>query len=108
MNTDLFEQLKIFIAEFSSVSEDRISAETRINGDLGIDGDDGEELLEAGGARLHRLLTVGPTSTNLCFWSSILESRMFPLASHITGDDRASRRITLCRVQVGASIIGGS
>ena len=51
MNTDSFEQVKTFIAEFSSVRKDRISAETRINGDLGIDGDDGEELLEAFCAR---------------------------------------------------------
>ena len=51
MNTDLFEQVRTFIAEFSSVRKDRIFAETRINDDLGIDGADGEELLEAFCAR---------------------------------------------------------
>ena len=51
MNTDLLEQVKSFVAEFSSVSRDRIVAETRVNDDLGIDGDDGEEFLEAFCAR---------------------------------------------------------
>ena len=51
MNTDLLEQVKTFVAEFSSVRKERISAETRVNDDLGIDGDDGEDFLESFCAR---------------------------------------------------------
>ena len=47
MNTALLEEVKAFVAEFWSESPNRISAETSINDDLGIDGDDGEEFLQA-------------------------------------------------------------
>jgi hypothetical protein len=47
LNSDLFEEVKSFVAEFWSVSPDRISAETAVNDDLGMDGDDGVDFLEA-------------------------------------------------------------
>ena len=47
VNTDLLEQVKVFVAEFASVHKGRISAETRVNDDLGVDGDDGEDFLNA-------------------------------------------------------------
>jgi hypothetical protein len=51
VDSDLLEQVKTFVAEFSSVRKDRISADTRVNDDLGIDGDDGEDFLKAYCAR---------------------------------------------------------
>jgi hypothetical protein len=51
VDSDLLEQVKTFVAEFSSVRQDRISANTRVNDDLGIDGDDGEDFLKAFCAR---------------------------------------------------------
>lgn len=62
MNPDLLEQVKTFVAEFSSVSRERISAETRVNDDLGIDGDDGEDFLAAFCARFGVDPSIFPVS----------------------------------------------
>jgi len=35
-----------FISEFTSVKKEKISSSTLVNIDLGVDGDDGTELLE--------------------------------------------------------------
>ena len=48
MNDELYERVKILVVEHAIwASEEELTPDTRILHDLGIDGDDGDELLEA-------------------------------------------------------------
>jgi acyl carrier protein len=47
MNTELLEEVKAFVAEFWYEPKGGLSAETSVNDDLGMDGDDGVEFMEA-------------------------------------------------------------
>jgi acyl carrier protein len=51
MNTELLEEVKAFVAEFWREPKGRLSAETSVNDDLGMDGDDGVEFMQAFGER---------------------------------------------------------
>lgn len=47
MNTELLEEVIAFVAEFWHEPKSRLSPETSVNDDLGMDGDDGIEFLQA-------------------------------------------------------------
>jgi hypothetical protein len=47
MTIDLLDEVIAFIAEYWAVPKSRLSAETSINNDLGMDGDDGLEFMQA-------------------------------------------------------------
>ncbi len=47
LNPELYARVKVFVAEFWSTSEEKLSPDTLLAKDLGIAGDDGYELLEA-------------------------------------------------------------
>jgi acyl carrier protein len=51
VNTELADEVRTLLANQCGVSEDRISSSTRLLDDLGIDGDDAAELLEAFAAK---------------------------------------------------------
>ncbi|MCM3874315.1 MAG: DUF1493 family protein [Pyrinomonadaceae bacterium] len=51
MDTGLLEEVKDFVAEVLCESKEGWSAETSINDDLGVDGDDGAELMQSFGER---------------------------------------------------------
>ncbi|HKG15326.1 MAG TPA: DUF1493 family protein [Pyrinomonadaceae bacterium] len=50
-NRDLLEEVKTFVAEFWGEPIDRLTAETSVNEDLGMDGDDGVEFMQTFGER---------------------------------------------------------
>jgi hypothetical protein len=50
-NGNLEEQVKQFVAQYLSVKPDRLQPGIRIGHDLGVDGDDGEEFIQAFGER---------------------------------------------------------
>lgn len=60
MNTELLEEVKVFVAEFWGEPTDRLSAETSVNDDLGMDGDDGVEFMEAFSVRFGVDLSAFP------------------------------------------------
>lgn len=47
MNTELLNELIVFVAEYWEEPTSRLFAETSVNNDLGMDGDDGVEFMEA-------------------------------------------------------------
>ena len=47
MNDELYERVKTFLAEQTATSAERLTPETQLADNLGVDGDDGYELLEA-------------------------------------------------------------
>ncbi len=47
MNTELLNEVIAFVAEYWEEPKSRLSAETSINQDLGMDGDDGDEFMQA-------------------------------------------------------------
>lgn len=47
MNGELLEEVKTFVAEFWREPKGRLSAETSVNDELGMDGDDGVEFMQA-------------------------------------------------------------
>ena len=47
MNAELYARVKTLVAELRYISEEELTPETHLAGDLGIAGDDGYELLEA-------------------------------------------------------------
>lgn len=53
MPANSFEEIRQFVAEFSGSSPSQIEARTTLLGDLGINGDDGDELLAAFGERFN-------------------------------------------------------
>ena len=46
-NASLLAPIKAFVAEFTGVSESELNADTKINADLGVDGDDALEFMTA-------------------------------------------------------------
>lgn len=76
MNRDLLEEVKAFVAEVCYEPKNGLSAETSVNDDLGIDGDDGIEFMQEFGERFAVDLTsfaydkyfgpeAGPTPVSL-------------------------------------------
>jgi len=59
-NDEVLEGVKSFVAEFWREPVDRLSAETSVNDDLGMDGDDGVEFMLAFGERFAVDLTAFP------------------------------------------------
>jgi acyl carrier protein len=47
MNNQLFEEVIAFVAEFTATNRKEITRETKIEEDLGVTGDDGDDLLKA-------------------------------------------------------------
>ncbi len=47
MNGKIFAQVRTFVAKYNGIAEEKLKADTRLFHDLGIDGDDGDELIEA-------------------------------------------------------------
>jgi len=47
MNTELLNDVIAFVAEYWEEPESQLSAETSVNNDLGMDGDDGLEFMQA-------------------------------------------------------------
>ena len=60
MNDELLEKVKDFVAEFWREPKGKLSAETSVNDDLGMDGDDGAEFMQAFGERFAIDLTAFP------------------------------------------------
>jgi acyl carrier protein len=60
MTCEMLEEVKSFVAEFWGEPENRLSAETSVNDDLGMDGDDGVEFMLAFGERFAVDLTAFP------------------------------------------------
>lgn len=60
MDCELLEEVKSFVAAFWGEPENRLSAETSVNEDLGVDGDDGAEFMLAYGERFSVDLTAFP------------------------------------------------
>ena len=60
MNDELLEEVKSFVAEYWREPKDRLRAETSVNDDLGMDGDDGSEFMQAFGERFAVDLTDFP------------------------------------------------
>jgi len=60
MNSELLEEVKVFVAEFWLEPKGRLSAETSVNDDLGMDGDDGVEFMQAFSVRFGVDLSAFP------------------------------------------------
>ena len=45
MNTELYARVKVFVAEWTTISAEKLNPDTQLSNDLGIDGDDGVELI---------------------------------------------------------------
>ena len=57
---ELLKQVRAFVAEYWSEPESRLFAETSVNCDLGMDGDDGVEFMDAFSVRFNVDLTEFP------------------------------------------------
>jgi acyl carrier protein len=60
MNNEQLEEVKSFVAEFWREPKNRLSAETSVNDDLGMDGDDGVEFMQTFGERFSVDLSAFP------------------------------------------------
>ena len=60
MDSELLEEVKAFVAEFWLEPKGRLSAETSVNDDLGMDGDDGIEFMQAFSVRFGVDLSAFP------------------------------------------------
>jgi acyl carrier protein len=60
MTCELLEEVKTFVAEFWGEPKNRLAAETSVNDDLGMDGDDGVEFMLEFGERFAVDLTAFP------------------------------------------------
>jgi len=60
MTCELLEEVKSFVAEYWGEPENRLAAETSVNEELGMDGDDGVEFMPAFGERFAVDLTAFP------------------------------------------------
>jgi hypothetical protein len=60
MSSELFAEVRSFVAEFWRGPGARLSAETSVNDDLGVDGDDGVEFMQAFSGRFAVDLTAFP------------------------------------------------
>ena len=60
LNMKLFSEVAVFVANYAYTSEGRLSAETSVNCDLGMDGDDGIEFMKAFSERFGVDLTAFP------------------------------------------------
>jgi hypothetical protein len=88
-----------FVAEFTGVRRQRLSLASTLFGDLGVDGADGWELIEAFGKRFHVDLSsfradrhFGPESSAVAPFVLLWWSVSFPFRKKQTPEERSGLR----------------